>query len=720
MLARSLPAVKRDTIAMASNAESVFQSLDAGDAALELLMFGFSPEQAAQCMKGLRDTGQAVRLEHTDSRDGLVRLLETEPADLTVIHVEGDPAPAEAAIELVRESNPSAAILLVSPQPDALLPFAIRQEVQDLLPSGQAQRLVLALKREYRALLLRNELARTLRSYESERERFQSLLDTSLDAIAYLHEGMHMEANRAYRELFGLSESDLEGLSLLDLAPPESRTPLKRMLRQAVDRGEIRENIRCRRSDGLEFDVTMEFIAGEMGGERCVRILIRHQAADSAPLEKIKDQDPQTGLLNRHAFMRRLDESLDPANGEPPGLLLSISLDDLGEPGDILSMPQGDCMLKEVAGILEEALPEARLLARFGEHSFIGLLPAGTSVESPARRCIQALRRARPERRCGLAVAPRYSAGAISLSADERLSVHEWVRRCRHANRQAREEQRDLVVYRQPADSCTTAEPPSVRHIVELIDHALEQDRFLLEYQPTVSLDGDTRENYSVYVRLLGDDGCRHDPHEFLQQAQMTERMPEIDRWVIRQTIRALSKRRKRMNKVNFHVQLSREGALDDSMLLWICDCLREFDVRGKWLYFQLPYALLRERLPELDRLVRSLKKINCRISCHDVPLDAEACGTLQHYGVDTARFEAKAVKGLCGDTGLQERLAGVNSQIQEMGIRTVATAVEDADTLALLWNIGINHVQGYFLHSPSPEIEPCPQEPSHARHGAI
>ncbi len=36
---------------------------------------------------------------------------------------------------------------------------------------------------------------------------------------------------------------------------------------------------------------------------------------------------------------------------------------------------------------------------------------------------------------------------------------------------------------------------------------------------------------------------------------------------------------------MNFHVHLSRDGALDDSMLLWICDCLREFKVKGSWLY---------------------------------------------------------------------------------------------------------------------------------------
>ena len=39
-------------------------------------------------------------------------------------------------------------------------------------------------------------------------KRCQLLLDSSVDAIAYVHEGMHIYANRAYLELFGFDDAE--------------------------------------------------------------------------------------------------------------------------------------------------------------------------------------------------------------------------------------------------------------------------------------------------------------------------------------------------------------------------------------------------------------------------------------------------------------------------------------------------------------------------------
>ena len=120
---------------MATLPESVFQSPDNGNSPLELLMFGFSTEESGRCVAALRDSGQAVRMENTDTRDGLRRLLETEPADLVAIHLGKNPQLVASAIELIREANPSAAILLLSTQPQTDLEFAIRHGVRDILPA---------------------------------------------------------------------------------------------------------------------------------------------------------------------------------------------------------------------------------------------------------------------------------------------------------------------------------------------------------------------------------------------------------------------------------------------------------------------------------------------------------------------------------------------------------------------------------------------------------
>jgi EAL domain-containing protein (putative c-di-GMP-specific phosphodiesterase class I) len=38
---------------------------------------------------------------------------------------------------------------------------------------------------------------------------------------------------------------------------------------------------------------------------------------------------------------------------------------------------------------------------------------------------------------------------------------------------------------------------------------------------------------------------------------------------------------------------------------------------------------------------------------------------------------------------------------VRARGITTIAERVEDANTLAVLWQLGIEYVQGYFVNSP-------------------
>ena len=161
-------------------------------------------------------------------------------------------------------------------------------------------------------------------------------------------------------------------------------------------------------------------------------------------------------------------------------------------------------------------------------------------------------------------------------------------------------------------------------------------------------------------------------------------------------------------HKINFHIQLSREGALDNSMLSWVCDCLREFKVKGNGLYFQFDYDLLLENPPALESFIDGLKKINCRIACNNVvqgPLDQSL---LLRQPIDIARYATSVIDSLRDNPASREPLAELNAGIHEMGIKTLAGGVDDAHTLELLWWMGVDQVQGEFLQKAVPTYMPA------------
>ena len=603
--------------------DSVFQSLDNGDSPLELLMIGSSAEDASRCANALRNSGQPVRMESTETREGLLRLLETEPADLVTINADSATLPPDIAIEMIREENPAASIILLSENPPAWAEYARENGVRDLLHSISIGRLVFAIQREYRTPLLRQELARTRHRLANAELRFQKLLKSSRDAIAYIHQGLHIQSNAVYRELFGLSAEDMESITMMDLVAPEDRNTFKRLLRQAGEK-EVRKKLRCRHRDGGEFEADIELHPLEVNDEPCLQVLIRTDSTNGelqARIRQLIDRDPHTQLFNRHAFVGALERIQTTGGFRDNAMLMEISIDNFAELCDREGIDKGDRLLKKTAEILRSHFSDD-LLSRFGDHEFLVLTHSRKSPDEVAERCLDTLHQGSIQEACELAEPPEFSLGAITSSQASNLSALELIRRCRRAARYARTERDPASEPISVFNDIDLEEPvvPEVdTEIVGLIDGALEHDGFRLLYQPIVSLEGDTRENYSVFVRLIDENGVEREPAWFYQHANRSERLSEIDRWVIRRAISELSRHRSIGRKINFHITLSHDGALDDSMLLWVCDCPREFKAKGAWLYFQFDLELLQQRPPGLMRLIEGLKKINCQISCNGI-----------------------------------------------------------------------------------------------------
>ena len=114
---------------------------------------------------------------------------------------------------------------------------------------------------------------------ETER-RCDTLIDSSRDPIAYVHEGMHIRANSAYLEMFGFDTfEDIEGMSLLDLVAPAHVASFKQLLKQ-LSKGEApppRYELEARDLDGNSFPAVMEFTTASYEGEACIQIVFRRR-----------------------------------------------------------------------------------------------------------------------------------------------------------------------------------------------------------------------------------------------------------------------------------------------------------------------------------------------------------------------------------------------------------------------------------------------------------
>jgi EAL domain-containing protein (putative c-di-GMP-specific phosphodiesterase class I) len=113
----------------------------------------------------------------------------------------------------------------------------------------------------------------------------------------------------------------------------------------------------------------------------------------------------------------------------------------------------------------------------------------------------------------------------------------------------------------------------------------------------------------------------------------------------------------------------------------------------------------VRQDLEAAKNLAEGLKKINCNVALDHYPRDGDATALLDALPLDAVRLSPDFMADLASNNKRQARLDEVNKMLQGRGLNTVATAVEDANGLAVLWNTGVNYIQGYFLQEPSNSI---------------
>jgi len=695
---------------MAATPNSVFQSLDNGNSPLELLMLGCTANEANDCANTLRNNGQAVHIKSASNRSSLAQLLETEPCDLVIINTESKQLPLQHGIDAVREANPAVAIILMDSDPGSHLTFAAEQDIRDIVKKSDNQHLAFAVQREHHTLLLRQELSRVRHKLNETERRCDSLLGKSRDAIAYVHEGMHIRANAVYCSMFGIDEiNDVEGLPIMDLIAPGARQDFKKILRNLEKHDSFETQVECLGNDGSQFSTIMEFSPTYVDEEPCTQILIADQSQHIELQERIDEltnHDPHTHLFNRNAFMERLEGVLNLESMPSHMGLVQISVNNFAELREHAGIKQADKLLHTVANTLKECAENAHTLARLGDHDFIILITESSSLTEIGERCLSILKNKDFVSATGVLDAPLFSVGVTNYPENNHISAHEILNRSCKATKQAVLETGHSIHIFNEAISLDTIEQPSLDpSVIDLIDHALENDGFRLMYQPIVSLQGDTRENYSVLLRLLDQNDEEHSPGEFWSHAEKTNRLVEIDRWVIRNAIRELVKHRHEGKKINFYVMISKQGITDESMLLWICDCLREFKAKGAWLTFQFSVLDLRSNVQAARGLIDGLKKINCRIAISNFASGPNSETLLKHLPIDVVKLSPEFMHHLANDEEQQNQLSEINTQLQASGIKTIASGVEDANSLAMLWNIGVNYIQGFFLQEPSSTI---------------
>ena len=676
---------------------------------IRLLIVGEGLHEAEQITSSLRAAGIQVRAEFADDDETMGNLLANKSLDLVLFSNDLPDFTLKQAQHLIRECGRHVALISMAKNPtQELIVQSISEGAQDLVSSADLEHLILVIKREaYSLSLWRKAMRMELQIQESE-SRCQSLLANSRDAVAYVHEGMHIFANDAYMELFGFAEfEELEGTPIIDMVDPSQQSELKKSLRDLgqneSDHNEL--TLKLLNSSEETLTATLEFSKASYDGERCTQILIRSRA-DTSELEEqinyLHQHDVITGLLNRQHFMGKLKSSITLAmNGIHQSAIVYIAIDDFQSVRDKIGISGCDTLIGEIANILKDNATEQQIVARFGAYSYacLGIIKDKSLIEKFAEDIVT--RVAAYVFEIGdQSISVTCSASVCFIDQNSPADANEIISR---AEKTCDEIQKvgggDSSTYIPKEGEMTQEEEDGFA--VDVIKEALAKNRIKALYQPIVSIKAEGGERYISSLELTTKDGETLYRDDYQGAAERTGTAKALDRWMILHAIKKISETRKKSRKIEFFILLSGDSVIDTSLAKWITESLGKAKVSGEQLVFMINEAHAVSHLKAAKALSEGLKQIHCRFALDEFGTGLNPFQLAKHINPDYIRVNPAYMENLAQNEDNQQSIRELSHQAMSTEIRTITPGVEDADILSVLWTLGIDFVQGNFLQKP-------------------
>lgn len=654
--------------------------------------------------KALRNAGHPVHLSWLPDASDLGDALTQIAPEMLIIFGDEGIIDLPAAMHFRGRLAPDVPVLIVRESIDErAIAAALGLGAQDAVSLRDLDRVARVVARELTAHRLERALSGTVSSMREYKRQLHEFMQGSTDAIAQVQEGIIVEANPAWLELFGHeSPETIVGTPLMDSFDAESHAALKGAL-VACLRGKWSDHalrVSAALPDDTTIPIELHLAAGDHEGEPCVRVSVASDGRDRHEMEKklaeAVQRDPSTGFLHRRYFLEELRKALAAPLRGGVRYFAYIEPDKYDSILEEVGVLTGEDFLVEFAQKLREHLQPSDIAGRFAGNGFMVLVHRGNDRDVVAWA----------EHVVHKAGGHVFQVGDNSLSTTCTVGLGQIpaslpdpsgpASDAFNANRRGRALGGNRVHTLEHTD--TMLKLKALEKLwAKRIKSALMENRFRLVQQPIASLLGDERVMFDVLVRMLDEQGDEVLPSEFMPAAESNDLMKNIDRWVIGASMSFCASRR----PGSLFVRLSKTSLSDPSLVAWLSNQLRTTRIDPAHIVFQVSEEAAGQRLREAASLHGKLKELGFQFAVEGFGSGRDTEALLAHLRPEFVKIHGSLIQGLATDQEKQARAKELVDMARAVQATTIAERVEDANTMAVLWQLGVEFIQGYFVNAP-------------------
>jgi diguanylate cyclase (GGDEF)-like protein/PAS domain S-box-containing protein len=453
--------------------------------------------------------------------------------------------------------------------------------------------------------------------------------------------------------------------------------------------------------------VLVERVAGRGWVWEGVITDVTERKALEEQLEHRAFHDPLTGLSNRLLFMERLGHALVRTQRRRGRLVavLFMDLDDFKVVNDSLGHETGDRLLVAVSERLKGCLRPEDTLARFGGDEFVVLLEDVEGRDKAVRvaeRIIDELKNRFVLE--GRELYARASIG-IALGEDGTKDPEGLLRDADTAMYRAKDEGTgysvfDPVMYERALDRLEAEND---------LGRAVEQEEFVLHYQPIVSLQTGEVLAVEALVRWEHPERGLLDPDEFVPMAEDSGLVIPMGEQVLRAACfwaKEWQEKHPRTPTLVMSVNLSARQLSRPDLAETIEGILKETGLEGSCLTLDVTETVYVRTLAGNTATLDSLRELGARISIDDFGVGYSSLAYLKRLPADALKIDKSFVRGLGEDMEDTAIVRMVVDLAHTLGLEVIAEGVETEEQARLLREMSCDLAQGYHFARPLPPEE--------------
>lgn len=542
-----------------------------------------------------------------------------------------------------------------------------------------------------------DQLTERFEELAKERDFVSSLLDTArVFIIAQDSAGRISLINDYTREMLELDEPSLLGRHFVDIFDAGSPSPVGSFdTPQQEERALLTPNQEVHTI--AWYHAPLPSNQNENMARISVGLDITERKAAEARLLWLAERDQLTELYNRRYFQEALQKTI---SLQSKGAVLLLDLDQFKEVNELNGHHVGDRLLREVADVLLLNLGHRGVIARLGGDEFSLLLEGADADQAirVAQQIVQLLdgigfmvaqRRLRVAASVGIALFPSHGNSAADLMASADVAMYkakenglqQWHLLSRAEN--AKDELQERVYW------------------VERIRNALEENSFELMVQPIVRLEDNDIKHYEVLLRMRDPDGSLVPPGHFIPVAEQSGQIVQIDRWVLKHSLSALSQIQDQ--GITLAVNLSGQSLHDEGLKQYLADELACSGADPHHLILEVTETAAVTDFSTARGVLQTVRDLGCRTALDDFGVGFSSFHYLGQLPVDYIKIDGSFIRSLLISPDSRVIVRAIADIAAGFGKQAIAEFVDQEALLPILKSYGITYGQGFHLGRPTP-----------------